>query len=240
MASRREFLGAALIAPFAMKAAARRPYQAVLTTDLQVPHQDPDDFYDVACAVALGFHGVVLDNPHDGTIQATREAGARVLEPKDLRAADAIVVVGSATNAARYYRGQRVVLFAGDAAGIPEVNELMDADAYNYLKAKGAIWVPCFDGGGFQGSERASWTFTHDDQVIAGTRWEPWFRKYCGDTYGVRSLYCGAYLAFAFREQVAGAQARPFVDGGQLAVATRDLLLNDGAVLRAGRRDRVG
>lgn len=220
---RRTFLGAAIAAPFAAKAAARRPYRAVLTTDLRVPHQDPDDFYDVACSVALGFHGVVLDDLHAGTIQATREAGARVLEPSDLRRADAIVVVGAATNAARHYRGQRVVLFAGDAAGVPEVNELMDADAYNYLRVKGAIWVPCFDGGGFQGSERASWTWTHDDAVMGGSRWEPWFRRYCGDVWGERSLYCGAYLGFAFRDAVAGATARPFRHG-DLAGATRTLL----------------
>jgi len=231
---RRGFLGAALAAPFAFRAAARSRYRAVLTTDLRVPHQDPDDFYDVACAVALGFHGVVLDDPHTGTIQAAREAGAQVLEPKDLRTADAIVVVGAATAAARAYRGQRVVLFAGDAAGIPEVNELMDADAYNYLRAKGAIWVPCFDGGGFQGSERSSWTFTHDDEVMAGTRWESWFRRYCGDTWGVRSLYCGAYLAFASRDAVAGATARPFRDGGQLAVATRALLAQASPVVSVG------
>lgn len=124
-----------------------------------MPHQDPDDFYDVACAAALGFHGVVLDDPHAGTIGATREAGARVLEPEDLRSADAIVVVGAGTNAARHYRrGQRVVLFAGDASGVPEVNELMDPDAYRFLRERpDAVWVPCFDGGGFQGSDRASW-----------------------------------------------------------------------------------
>jgi hypothetical protein len=221
---RREFMAAALVAPFAAKALTRRGYRAVLTTDLRVPHSDPDDYYDVACAVALGFHGVVLDDPHAGTIRATEEAGARVLEPSALRSADAVVVVGSGTEAARHYRGQRVVLFAGDAAGVPEVNELMDADAYDYLRHKGAIWVPCFDGGGFRGSTRSSWTLTHDDDVMGTTRWESWFRRYCGDVWGERSLYCGAYLGFAFRDRVAGATAVPFIDGGQLASATRGLL----------------
>lgn len=225
---RRQFLAAAFAAPFAMRAAARSGYRAVLTSDFAVPHGDPDDYYDVASAVSLGFHGVVLDGAASSPAasRALRQVGARELDPADLRNADAVVVVGASTNAARHYRrGQRVVLFAGDAAGLPEVNVTMDPDAYAFLRRRGALWVPCFDGGTFVGSPRSSWTLTEDDAVIGGTRFESWFRSYCGDVYGARSLYCGAYLGFASRDVVAGATAAPFVDAGQLAAATRALLL---------------
>lgn len=218
----------------------REGYLAALTTDLRVPAEDPDDYYDVACAVALGFHGVVLDDPHDGTVNAVHAAGARALQPRALRDADAVAVAGACTNAARHYRrGQRVIVFAGDVQGLPEFNEQMDPDAYRYLLNMDAIWVPCFDGGAFEGSERASWTLTNDADVIGGTAWEPWFRDCCGDVWGTRSLYCGAYLAFTSRDRVAGSRIRPFRQGFHLAQATRRLLAGSQPSARGTRADAV-
>ena len=219
--NRRQFLGLAAAAPFALRTGRR--FRAALTTDLKPWIGDPDDLYDVASSVALGFHGVVLDTPMPNARRAVTEAGARLLEPKALRDVDAVVVVGAGTNAARHYRGQRVVLFAGDAQGVPEANELMDPDAYAYLRRKNAIWVPCFDGGVFTGSERASWTLTSDDSLLGGSPWRDWFSRYC-TLQPQRSIYAGAYLAFAFRNNVAGSTARPFRHRADLAALTRQLL----------------
>jgi len=169
-----------------------------------VPHLDPDDFYDVACSVALGFRGVVLDDPSAVAIKAIEEIRGHVLEPSALARADAVCVVGSPTRMAKHYRpGQRVILFAGDATGAPETNQVADPDAFEFLKAR-SRWVPCFAGTQEPGDPRASLVWSTDDELAGRTRLEPWLRKYCGDVWGFRRLWAGALLHFAFTDHWAG------------------------------------
>lgn len=178
--------------------------RAILTTDFAVPHIDPDDYYDVACSVALGFAGVVLDSPSAAAVEAIEEIGGRVLEPSALRTADVACVVGSPTRAAeRFHRNQRVVLFAGDATGAPETNQQADPDAFEFLRPR-SRWVPCFAGTPEPGDRRASVVWTNDDELAARSRLEPWLRRFCGKAWGFRRLWAGALLHLAFADQWKG------------------------------------
>jgi len=77
---------------------------AYLTTDFAVPATDPDDYYDVAAAVALHFDGIVLDRPTPAAKAAIREIGGTPVPAAALASASTIVTVGALTNAARYWR----------------------------------------------------------------------------------------------------------------------------------------
>lgn len=207
MLTRRAFMGtAAVLGAGALLGcgSGRSQPSAVLTSDFSVPHADPDDYYDVACAIALGFTGVVLDQPSPDAISAIEEIGGRVLEPTALRKAESICVVGSPGPAAAHHRReQRVILFAGDATGAPEHNQALDPEAYAFLQPR-SRWVPCFAGSLQPGDRRASLVWTNDDELAAGSPLEPWLRKFIGDVWGFRRLWGGALLRFAFADRWAG------------------------------------
>jgi len=201
---------------------------AYLTTDIAVPPIDADDYYDVACAIALGFAGIVIDKPTDQSVAAVEKLGGKVVEPRALSQATSIVVVGAATNAARYGRAaSRIVMFAGDATGGPEHNVDLDPEAYAILEPD-AYLVPCADGGIWTASERTSFLTTDDHVLLAGapSRW--WFEEYI--PIGPRNLWGGALLSFAFADtwrgqSVAGKRFRGTVDMREEVIAgTRALL----------------
>jgi hypothetical protein len=174
----------------------------------------------------------VLDQPTDAARQAIAELGGTVVDASELAGADTVVVVGAATNAARYWqRGQRVVLFAGDASGgaldTNDYNVALDPEAYLFLKPK-ARWVPCDDGGLWQASTRASFMHTDDEALLDGAPCRWWFEKYV--TLGPRNLWCGPLLRFAFTDTWRG---QTVADGSFLGnrdfdevmiAGTRDLL----------------
>lgn len=171
--------------------------RVVVCTDFSVPHIDPDDYYDVACGIALGVAGFVLDKPTNEAIDAISEIGGRVLEPNSLIDADSVVVVGSASNIAQYFNNQRVILFSGDSQGVPEYNQNLDIDAYNYILPR-SLWVPCFSGGLWRTDETASWIQTTDDELLENSPIKPWFEKYVTDAYGLRNLWAGPLVNFAW------------------------------------------
>lgn len=154
--------------------------------------------------MALGFQGVVLDDPSADAVRAVEAIRGRVLEQSALAKADIVCVVGSSASAAKHYRrGQRVVLFAGDATGASEHNQQLDPDAFAYLQPR-SRWVPCFAGTPRPGDRRASLVWTTDDELTASSRLEPWFRSFIGDVWGFRRLWAGALLRFAFADEWAG------------------------------------
>jgi hypothetical protein len=239
--TRRSFLAlsaAALVAvatvekSWGAELASRQKDTTYLTTDFAVPPIDSDDFYDVACAIALGYTGIVLDTPTDAATQAINDLGGTVVAASELATADTVVVVGAATNAARcWHRGQRVVLFAGDATpGEPDesdYNVTLDPEAYRFLRPK-AHWVPCDDGGLWQASTRASFMHTDDEALLDGAPCRWWFEKYV--TLGPRNLWCGPLLRFAFTDTwrgqtVADGSFLGNLDFDEVMIAgTRDLL----------------
>ena len=161
--------------------------RAFLTTDFAVPPIDADDYYDVACAIALGFAGIVLDHPTDPAIAAIGQLGGTVVAASDLVRAQSIVVVGAATNAARYGRdADRIVLFAGDASGEPEHNVSLDPAAYDAL-VHHSYRVPCADGGLWRGSPRTSFLPTDDDVLLEGAPCRWWFEEHVAT--GPRNLW---------------------------------------------------
>jgi hypothetical protein len=209
--SRRQFLaGTAAVAAVGAVGglAARRAGEAstgvdvVLTTDFTVnPSGDPDDAYDLVCARAMGIQRVVLDMPKAESIAAIRELGLYAATPETLGTADAVVVLGSPTNAAKSYRvGQRVVLFAGDYTGQPEYNQQLDPAAYDYLRAqRNTYWVPCFQGGLWASGPHASYVQTTDDALTTGIpKARDWLRPKFADRWGTRNLWAGPLLNFAF------------------------------------------
>jgi hypothetical protein len=181
-------------------AAPPHAHRVIITTDFAVPHVDPDDYYDVVCGVALGVDGFVLDAPNAYSVAALSEIGAPVLEPTAIRRADAVVVTGAATHAARYHRAdQRVILFAGDADGIPEYNQQGDPAAYDFLKPR-SRWVPCFAGGLWRTDRRASYVQTTDAALLDGQPVVCWFNDYISDAYGLRNLWVGPLIRFAWQD----------------------------------------
>jgi hypothetical protein len=171
-----------------------------LTADFAVPPVDPDDYYDVAAAVALHFDGIVLDHPTPAAEAAIREIGGNVVLPSALAHAARIVTVGAATHAAQYWRpGMRVVVFAGDAAlgahDAADYNVRLDPVSYLYMRAR-SRWVPTDQGGLWKPGPNASFTHTTDQALLTGTPIQWWFAKYF--PRGQRNLWGGALLHFAF------------------------------------------
>lgn len=210
--SRRLFLGALLgatagcgsdsdqVAGERTQAVPSAPSQVVVTTDFAVPHIDPDEYYDVACGVGLGVLGFVLDKPTQAAASTIEQIGGRVLEPSAIREAATVIVIGAATNAARFLRtDQRVVLFAGDADGAPEYNQQLDTQAYAFLRPR-SRWVPCFSGGLWHGDRRSSWVQTTDQALLDGQPMRCWMDQYVKDAYGLRNLWVGPLLRFGWTD----------------------------------------
>jgi hypothetical protein len=215
-----------LVDAFAAPKAARK--HAYLTTDFAVPPIDADDYYDVACAIALGFEGIVLDEPSPASILAVRQLGGTVVKPRELRRARSIVVVGAVTHAARHGRdAERIVLFAGDAQGEPEHNVALDPAAYEALAPRSFL-VPCGDGGIWRGSERTSFLTTDDHVLLEGAPCRWWFERYV--SIGPRNLWGGPLLRFAYRDTwrgqtVSGGSFRGSGDFAETMITgTRELL----------------
>jgi hypothetical protein len=194
-------------------AAAAAPVEAspatrtVITTDFTVdPSGDPDDAYDLVAAKSMGILRIVLDKPKPASIVALQKLGLYAVTPETIATADAVVVLGSPSNAATYYRaGQRVVLFAGDYTGQPEYNQQLDPAAYDYLRAqRNTYWVPCFQGGLWAKGPNASYVQTTDDFLTNGTPARAWLQAAFPDRWGVRNLWAGPLIQFAWLDSWGG------------------------------------
>jgi hypothetical protein len=214
--TRRVFLGAIAAAGVAAcqaptaTAPTRVPYAAdvVLSTDFTVnPSGDPDDAYDLLCAKALGIRRVILDAPEPESVAAVESLGMYAVAPQAIRDAASVMVVGSPTNAAAFFKkGQRVVLFAGDYTGLAEHNQQLDPTAYDHLRAQATTyWVPCFQGGLWQAGPHASYVQTTDAALTDGIpRARDWLQPKFTDRWGTRNLWAGALMRLAFADSWGG------------------------------------
>lgn len=159
-------------------------------------------------------HGVSIGGHSPG---ATGSAGsAALLEAVKWNRGLTIIVVGALTDLAAAYKADpsafvtvdKVMLFAGDAAGLAEHNTRLDPAAWETIVNSDlpVVWLPSFDGGfenrGARSARgRATWvSFRHDEifQGVPGSLAK--FFALAGVSYGdtrERNLYAAGLLEIA-------------------------------------------